>query len=70
MDWENKRELEGCKMKYVVAINASPRRGWNTSRLVEEAAKGAKDAGAAAEVIDLYDLEPFQGCISCFGWFQ
>jgi len=67
MDWENKRELEGCKMKYVVAINASPRRGWNTSRLVEEAAKGAKDAGAAAEVIDLYDLEPFQGCISCFG---
>ncbi|HHV64356.1 MAG TPA: flavodoxin family protein [Peptococcaceae bacterium] len=54
-------------MKHIVAINASPRRGWNTSRLVEEAAKGAKEAGATAETIDLYQLEPFQGCISCFG---
>lgn len=24
-------------MKYIVAINASPRTGWNTSKLVEEA---------------------------------
>jgi len=54
-------------MKHIVAINASPRKGWNTSRLVEEAAKGAKEAGATVEVIDLYKLEPFQGCISCFG---
>jgi len=57
----------GVRMKHVVAINASPRSGWNTSRLVEAAAKGAKEAGATAEVIDLYKLEPFQGCISCFG---
>ena len=54
-------------MKHIIAINASPRKGWNTSRLVEEAAKGAKEAGATVEVIDLYKLEPFKGCISCFG---
>ncbi|HHY90419.1 MAG TPA: flavodoxin family protein, partial [Clostridiales bacterium] len=41
--------------------------GWNTSKLVQEAAKGAREAGATAEVIDLYKLEPFQGCVSCFG---
>lgn len=54
-------------MKRIVAINSSPRRGWNTSQLVEAAAKGAEEAGAVVEVIDLYKLEPFQGCISCFG---
>ena len=54
-------------MKYIVAINASPRSGWNTSQLVEAAAKGAKEAGATAEIIDIYKLEPFQGCILCFG---
>lgn len=64
---KNRIELGGGKMKRIVAINASPRKGWNTSQLVEAAAKGAKEAGAAAEVIDLYELEPFQGCVSCFG---
>ncbi|NLM21977.1 MAG: flavodoxin family protein [Peptococcaceae bacterium] len=54
-------------MKHIVAINASPRNGWNTSKLVEAAAKGAKEAGATVEIIDLYKLKPFQGCISCFG---
>jgi multimeric flavodoxin WrbA len=54
-------------MKHIVAINSSPRVGWNTSKLVEEAAKGAQEAGATIEVINLYKLEPFKGCISCFG---
>jgi len=54
-------------MKHIIAINASPRSGWNTGKLVEEAAKGAKEAGATVEIINLYKLEPFQGCISCFG---
>ena len=54
-------------MKYVVAINASPRSSWNTAQLVEAAAKGAQEAGATAEIIHLYKLEPFKGCISCFG---
>jgi len=54
-------------MKHVIAINASPRVNWNTARLVEAAAKGAQEAGATSEIIHLYKLEPFQGCISCFG---
>lgn len=54
-------------MKHIVAINASPRTVWNTAQLVREAARGAESEGAEVEVIDLYRLEKFTGCISCFG---
>jgi len=54
-------------MKKIVAINCSPRTGWNTATLVREAAKGAQAQGAKASVFDLYKLEKFTGCISCFG---
>jgi len=54
-------------MKKIIAINGSPRSGWNTDILVREAAAGAASAGAEAEIIDLYKLEKFTGCISCFG---
>lgn len=54
-------------MKKIIAINGSPRSGWNTDVLVREAASGAASAGADVEVIDLYRLEKFTGCISCFG---
>ncbi len=54
-------------MKKIVAVNASPRKGWNTDILVTEAAKGAQACGAATEKFDLYRLEKFTGCISCFG---
>jgi len=54
-------------MKKIVAINASPRPGWNTGTLVRDAAQGARDMGAEVQVIDLYALPPFTGCISCFG---
>ena len=58
---------EGVVMaKKIVAINASPRAKWNTAQLVREAAAGAADTGAEVEVIDLYKLEPFMGCRSCF----
>ncbi len=53
--------------KKIIAVNASPRRNWNTSLLVSEAAQGAQAAGAEAEVVDLYRLEAFKGCVSCFG---
>ena len=55
------------KLKRVVAVNASPRLNWNTDTLVQEAAKGAEEAGAAVEKFNLYRLEKFTGCISCFG---
>ena len=54
-------------MKRIVAINCSPRTVWNTATLVREAAKGAEKEGAEVKIIDLYKLEKFTGCISCFG---
>ncbi len=54
-------------MKKIVAINCSPRSAWNTATLVREAAKGAEKQGAEVELLDLYKLEKFTGCVSCFG---
>ena len=54
-------------MKKIVAINCSPRSNWNTATLVREAAKGAEEQGAEVTIIDLYKLEKFTGCVSCFG---
>ena len=51
----------------IVAINASPRVDWNTGSLVREAANGAEENGAEVKIFDLYKLEKFTGCISCFG---
>ncbi len=53
--------------KKVIAVNASPRIGWNTDTLVAEAMKGAESAGAETEKFDLFRLEKYTGCISCFG---
>lgn len=54
-------------MKKIVAVNCSPRFNWNTAALVREAAKGAEGEGAEVKMIDLYKLDKFTGCISCFG---
>ncbi len=54
-------------MKRVIAINCSPRTAWNTAALVREASKGAENEGAEVKIVDLYKLEHFTGCISCFG---
>ena len=51
----------------IIAVNAGPRKGWNTDTLITEAAKGAEAAGAAVERFDLFRLEKYTGCISCFG---
>ena len=48
-----------------IAINGSPRKGWNTDLLLQQALKGATDAGAQTELIELSDLT-FSGCRSCF----
>ena len=54
-------------MKKIIAINCSPRTAWNTATLVREAAMAAEGTGAEVKVIDLYKLEKFTGCVSCFG---
>ena len=53
--------------KKIIAVNAGPRKGWNTDTLITEAAKGAESAGAVVEKFDLFRLERYTGCISCFG---
>ena len=53
-------------MKKIVAINAGPRKGYNTDTLVRKAADGAAAAGAEIIWFDLYKLEKFTGCVSCF----
>ena len=52
--------------KKIIAVNAGPRPGWNTETLVTEASKGAESAGAVVERFDLFALEKYTGCISCF----
>ncbi len=53
--------------KRIIAVNAGPRKGWNTDTLITEASKGAESAGAVVERYNLFRLEKYTGCISCFG---
>ena len=53
--------------KKIVAVNAGPRKGWNTDTLISEAVRGAESAGAVVERFDLFDREKYTGCVSCFG---
>jgi multimeric flavodoxin WrbA len=50
----------------VMAFNGSPRKAWNTAKLLEKGLEGAAAQGATTTLIHLYDLQ-FQGCRSCFG---
>ncbi len=52
-------------MKKVIILNGSPRKNWNTHKMCESFANGVKEAGAEAEIINLYDVD-FKGCRSCF----
>lgn len=49
----------------LIAINGSPRKGWNTAAMLKHAVEGAAAAGAETETVHLYDLQ-FKGCKSCF----
>ena len=53
--------------KKIIVVNVGPRKGWNTDTLISEAAKGAESAGAKTERFDLFRLERYTGCVSCFG---
>lgn len=53
--------------KKIIVVNAGPRKGWNTDTLITEAARGAESAGAEIERFDLFKLDRYTGCISCFG---
>lgn len=51
----------------IIAVNAGPRHGWNTDTLITEAVRGAESTGAEVQRFDLFRLERYTGCISCFG---
>ncbi|MBQ1347094.1 MAG: flavodoxin family protein [Erysipelotrichaceae bacterium] len=53
--------------KNIVAVNCGPRIGFNTDTLLKKAIEGAISQGNRVERFDLYRLERFTGCISCFG---
>lgn len=48
----------------ILSINCSPRKNWNTAKLLKSAVKGAESVSAEVEYIDLYDLK-VNGCMSC-----
>jgi len=52
-------------MKKVIILNGSPRKNFNTAKLLKEAQRGAESIGAEAEYYNLYDIN-FKGCLSCF----
>ena len=52
-------------MKKVIILNGSPRKNFNTAKMLKEAQKGAETAGAEVEYFNLYDYN-FLGCRSCF----
>ena len=39
-----------------IFVNGSPRKGWNTHKLLAEAERGAREMGAETEVVHLFDL--------------
>ncbi len=52
-------------MKKVIIINGSPRKNFNTAKVLKEAQKGAEAAGAEVEYFNLVDLN-FKGCMSYY----
>ena len=43
-----------------VFVNGGPRKKWNTVQMLEDAMKGAQEAGAEVEMVNLYDID-FKG---------
>lgn len=52
-------------MKKAIFLNGSPRKNWNTHKMLLEAERGAQAAGAETELIHLFDMK-FTDCKSCF----
>jgi multimeric flavodoxin WrbA len=53
--------------EYVLVVKSSPREDGNSSTLAEQAAMGAREAGAEVECISLHtlDIRPCDACDSC-----
>ena len=51
--------------KKLTVLNGSPRKNFNTAKLLKESQRGAESVGAEVEYFNLYDYN-FLGCRSCF----
>ena len=51
-------------MKKIMIIDGGPRKNMNTAIMLEKFAEGAREAGAEAKIVRLYDLD-YKGCMSC-----
>jgi len=51
--------------KKVIIINASPRKNFNTAKLLKSAQEGAASVGFETEFINLVELN-YKGCVSCY----
>ena len=47
-----------------IAVNGSPRKGWNTHLALEKALEGAAAAGCETAMDHLIDMD-YKGCIGC-----
>ena len=47
----------------VIAVSGSPRKNWNTEKMLASTLDGAQSLGAKTKLIRLYDLN-FKGCKS------
>ncbi len=59
-------ESESDNSMKVLGIYGSPRKGGNSDMLLDEALKGAADAGAAVSSLRCCDLD-ISGCMECAG---
>ena len=57
--------MEEKKHVKAVFVNGRPRKKWNTFKMLESAMKGAQEAGAETELVNLYDVD-FQGLQELF----
>ena len=53
----------------MIVVNGSPRKQWNTARLLEKVVEGAQSVGMDAKLVHIYDFD-FKGCVSCFACKQ
>ena len=51
----------------IYALNASPRKNWNSNEMLDAFIKGVSETNPDIEVekVNIYDLD-FKGCRSCF----
>ena len=60
VDYRKRRKGQTMERKpFAMFFNGSPRKNWNTAKVLQSAMKGAEAAGAETELVNLYELKFF-----------